>query len=384
MRIFGYARLLSHLIRKCLAQKLVTQWLGNWLTIGVIVSSVLMAASSVLTRLVVKPFLNGLLIGDKGEIIMVNHPDSSATTQSTWNYLNNIPSRTFAWLCGKLVRIATAVKNFLSGGSSSETQPVSIPVVERTISKTCDDHTQHDSYLRVPASLKTTPPVSHEATPTVSDASLPPPHWELELYNRANRRLPYFTGAELQRVSCGDVKSVLSDIHNLFSRLQKLNKSELKLPGYIYGLVVRKALDDLNLPILASKVRGLDIESWSGKSLLEKIRLLLNISRQNAELAGERLKKVKYYRKRFEKMLLPRYYYFSVALTSKYQKNSTQPATEQEIRGLQIGVEGIEAVLTDFTDGQIGDQIVQDASLQLQLSGIKEKLQGLTRLLQIR
>lgn len=150
-----------------------------------------MAASSVLTRLVVKLFSKKLLIGDEGEIIMVSHPDSPATTQSTWNCLNNIPSRAFAWLCGKLVRIATAVKNFLSGGSVSETQPVSIPVVERTISKTSDDHTQHDSYPRIPESLKKTPPVSPEATPPVSDASheVPPPHRELELYNRANRRL---------------------------------------------------------------------------------------------------------------------------------------------------------------------------------------------------
>lgn len=150
-----------------------------------------MAASSVLTRLVVKLFSKKLLIGDEGEIIMVSHPDSPATTQSTWNCLNNIPSRAFAWLCGKLVRIATAVKNFLSGGSVSETQPVSIPVVERTISKTSDDHTQHDSYPGIPESLKKTPPVSPEATPPVSDASheVPPPHRELELYNRANRRL---------------------------------------------------------------------------------------------------------------------------------------------------------------------------------------------------
>ena len=415
---------------------------------------VLLAASSVLTRLAVKLFLNGLLIGDKGEIIMVSHSDSSTTTQSTWNCLNNIPSRAFAWLYGKLVKIATAVKNFLSGGSSSETQPVSIPVVERTISKTSDDHAQHDPYFTVPASFKTTPSVSPEAVapvpfgttlpvspesrppvpsgktlpvspesrppvpfgttlpvspesrppvssgttlavspesaPPVSDASreVPPPHRELELYNRAKRRLPYFTGAELQRVCCGDVKSVLSDIVFLFLDLKHLNNSERNrgrsLPDHICELVREKIFNNSTLKSLAVQVRGLDIESWSGKSMVEKINLLQRTNSENIELAERRLEKVEYFHENFEKMLLPLHYNFSAALTSKYQENNPQPAAEQEIRSLQIGVEGIDAVLTEFTEGHIGDQIAQDASLQLRLSGIKEKLQGIIRLLQIR
>lgn len=391
---------------------------------------VLLAASSVMTRLVVKLFSNGLLIGDKGEIFMVSHSDSSTTTQSTWNCLNNIPSRAFAWLYGKLVKIATAVKNFLSGGSSSETQPVTIPVVERTISKTSDDHTQHDSYFRVPASFKTTPsvspeavapapfgttlpvspesrppvpsgttlpvslestlPVSPEAAPPVADASheVPPPHRELELYNRAKRRLPYFTGADLQRVCCGDVKLVLSDIVILFLDLKHLNNSERNrcytLPDRICELVRRKIFNNSTLKSLAVQVRGLDIESWSGKSMVEKINLLQITNSENIELAERRLKKVENFHEKFEKMLLPLHYNFSAALTSKYQENNPQPAAEQEIRSLQIGVEGIDAVLTEFTNGHIGDQIAQDASLQLRLSGIKEKLQGIIRLLQIR
>ena len=395
---------------------------------------------------------------------MVSHSDSSTTTQSTWNCLNNIPSRAFAWLYGKLVKIATAIKNFLSGGSSSETQPVSIPVVERTICKTSDDHTQHDSYFRVPASFKTTPsvspeavplvlsettlpvppetapsvslgtappvssgtmlpvspktmppvspeimppvspeimppaspetmpPVSPETMPPVSDASheVPLSHRELELYNRANRRLPEFTGAELQYVCCGDVQSVLGSILIIFLKLKKINYSERanehKFLDNIYSLARQKILNDENLLNLVTtfKVRGLDVESWQSKCLVEKISSLEAISSKNIELAKDRLDKVDYFHTNFEKIVLPLHLHYTVALNSKYQKNSTQPATEQEIRGLQKGVEGIEAVLTKFTEGQIGDQIAQDALLQSLLSGIKEKLEGLVRLLQIR
>ena len=371
---------------------------------------------------------------------MVSHSDSSTTTQSTWNCLNNIPSRVFARLYGKLVKIATAVKNFLSGGSSSETQPVSIPVVERTISNTSDDHTQHDSYFRVPASFKATPSVSPEAVPLVlSETTLPVPpetapsvslgtappvslgatppispetvspaspetmppvsdashevplsHRELELYNRANRRLPEFTGAELQYICCGDVQSVLGSILIIFLKLKEINNSEhaneRKFLEQIYSLAKQKILNDENLLNLVTtfKVRGLDVESWQSKCLVEKISSLEAISSKNIELAKDRLDEVYYFHINFEKIVLPLHLRYTFALFSKYRKNSTKPATEQEIRDLQKGVEGIEAVLTKFTEGQIGDQIAQDALLKSLLSGIKEKLEGLVRLLQIR
>ena len=194
----------------------------------------------------------------------------------------------------------------------------------------------------------------------------------------------------MQYVCCGDVQSVLGSILIIFLKLKKINYSERanehKFLDHIYSLARQKILNDENLLNLVTtfKVRGLDVENWQSKCLVEKINSLEAISSKNIELAKDRLDEVDYFHTNFEKIVLPLHLHYTVALNSKYQKNSTQPATEQEIRGLQKGVEGIEAVLTKFTKGQIGDQIAQDALLQSLLFGIKEKLEGLVRLLQIR
>ena len=316
---------------------------------------------------------------------MISSSDSS-TTQSGWNCLNNIPSRVFGWLYGKLVRIAKAIKYIFSGGSTGESasQPVLRPVVERTISRASDDQTQHDSFLRRPASVET--------TPSASDASHegPSPHRELELYNRANRRLPGFTGVELQRICWGDVRSVLNDIVALIVQVNELNifkyNEALRIYSQTVAFLNQAEFNDFGFLMLAISLEVNDsyIEKWREMDPLEKINLVVNTNSKNCKLANQCLLKTKYFINKIRKMVLPRYKNYSSALFFKYRKNSTQPASEPEIRGLQKGVEGIEAVLTEFTKGKIGEQIAHDSILQSRLSNIIEKLQDLIRFLQIR
>lgn len=77
------------------------------------------------------------------------------------------------------------------------------------------------------------------------------------------------------------------------------------------------------------------------------------------------------------------YHRFGVDLFHRYRDNRTKSASEKEIKMLQSGVLWLELMLDEFINGQVEVQIDNNPRLQKMLSGTREELQGLLRLLQI-
>ena len=173
-------------------------------------------------------------------------------------------------------------------------------------------------------------------------------------------------------------------------KLHQLNELKCIKALWINSQVVefleQATFNDFGFLMLAISLKVNDsyIENWRDMYPQDKVNLVVNANSENYELAKQCFLKTKYFINKVSEMVLPRYQDYSSALFFKYQKNSTQPASEPEIRGLQKGVEGIEAVLTEFAKGKIGEQIAHNSILQSRLSNIEERLQDLIRFLQIR
>ena len=292
---------------------------------------------------------------------MINNTNSSATTQSNSNCMNN-PFRMLAWLFGKLVSIAKAGKRIFSDKS----QPDFTPIAERMFSKAKAEGT----FFKTPAPRKTTS------------------CREMELYNPANRPLPMIEGAELQRLSW-TLRSIAGGMKQLLEVIKKQSFEEYlkrECRGQsIQNLIKRGELNDETFKEFAEELNiSQDIINKCLKmDALEKFKWLLSINDEQRDLSFECSEIAENSLGDINYILTPLIQNFITYLSKKYPAYNSNLANEDDIREFQACLTILDKALNNLIESPVGDQIARDANLQTMFSGISNKLQTLAKSLQI-
>ena len=311
---------------------------------------------------------------------MIHSNGSPAASQSAWDFLKNIPSRLVGWFQGKFVTIASKINCFSSGDGRTQSarQSDRTPIVERRV--TSDAHKHYHRSV----------PTTHVSTLSAADASHEGYSIQTapESYRSADNSasLPECNGFIL-RLICKEVLGGITEkIKTLMEDLEAKNQSEIQNMGLLKNTVerLRNQHDDQLFVFLARKIGVkesiIKLRDYYGK--VQKFNIIKDAMDEKNYQYDQCLKDVQHYLKEL-KVKADEYHRFGVDLLHRYRDNRTESASEKEVKTLQSGVLWFELMLDEFINGQVEVQIDNNPRLQKMLSGIREELQGLLRLLQI-
>lgn len=312
---------------------------------------------------------------------MVNGPGSISVDQSVWERLKNIPSQLAGWFYGKFVTVSTKIKHVFSSDDSvlSAGQPVSTTIGERTVSTTSNTHTQETPSL-------VTSSASYVITPSVGDASHAEAsnHLTLELA-AVNESQPKLTKGCLLDIYKDYFQDVGNDIQRLISTLAKemvsiSNANRARMVS-ICHLNRMSGFDDARFLQFADELKVKESVIKDQHELLssEKIELLTRLNATKIAADRNILKLIRFNQSRL-KVLAPEYKKIVARICASCQPNSAEPASKDDVVVLKKMVDQLDQIVSEFENGQVRDQIAQNAWMELQLSGVRKKLQDLTQL----
>ena len=312
---------------------------------------------------------------------MVNGTSSITVDQSVWERLKNIPSQLAGWFYGKFVTVSTKIKHVFSSDDSvlSAGQPVSTTIGERTVSTTSNTHTQETPSL-------VTSSTSYVVTPPVGDAGHAEPSSHLTLEMAAvNESQPKLTKGYLLDIYKDNFQDVGNDIQRLISTLAKemvsISRANSARVFSICHLNSESGFDDERFLQFADELQVKEsvIKDRHKLAPSEKIKLLTVLNATKIVTDSNCLKLIQFNQSRL-KVVVPEYKKFAARMCTSYQPNSAEPASKDDVVVLRKMVVQLDQIVSAFENGQVRDQIAQDPWMELQLSGIREKLQDLTRL----
>lgn len=312
---------------------------------------------------------------------MVNGPGSISVDQSVWERFKNIPSQLVGWFYGKFVTVSTKIKHAFSSDDSvlSAGQPVSTTIGERTVSTTSSTHTQETPSL-------VTSSASYVITPSVGDASHAEASNHLTLEMAAvNESQPKLTKGCLLDVYKDYFQDVGDGIQRFISTLAKevvsiSSANSARMVSILY-LKTESGIDDERFLQFADELKVKESVINDRHKLLpsEKIELLTDLNATKIATDVCLLKLIRFNQSRL-KVLAPEYKKNVARICTSCQPNSAEPASKDDVVVLRKMVGQLDKIVSDFENGQIRDQIAQYDWAELQLSGIRKKLQDLTRL----
>ena len=298
---------------------------------------------------------------------MIGRSDSSATTQTSTNCLNNIPSRLVSWLYAKMVRIAEAVKRIFSRGKmgQSESLPETRPLVERTSSEVKAETT----FLHTPDPQETAP------------------FQEVELDNVANRPLSALNGNQVLCLS-RDVTAILDGMKTIFEELKEAELRKIS-EGEQRAECLEKAkrgehFDVSILDYWESKLhatRQIVYPPDSQESVI--IDCLVDVNARQMEIMAKSVAMADSFIKDVNETILPSIHELISRLTKKYPVSCTDLASEEDLNALREKVVSILALIKSGVTRAVMNEIAFDDNLSAILSSVDNKLQYLIKTLKM-
>ena len=312
---------------------------------------------------------------------MVNGPGSISVDQSVWERFKNIPSQLVGWFYGKFVTVSTKIKRVFSSDDSvlSAGQPVSTTIGERKVSTTSNTHTQETPSL-------VTSSASSVITPSVGDASHAESSNHLTLEMAAvNESQPKLSKGYLLNIYMDSFQDVGDDIQRLISALARemgiISNANRTRVIPICLLNRKSGFDDARFLQFADelKVKESVIRERHKLAASEKIKLLTDLNAAKTAKDSRCLELIRFNDERL-KVMVPEDKKLAASIYISCQPNSVEPASKDDVVAFRMMVGQLGKIVSMFDDAQVRDQIAQNPWMELQLSGIRKKLQDLARL----
>lgn len=310
---------------------------------------------------------------------MVNGSGSISVDQSVWERLKNIPSQLAGWFYGKFVTVSTKLKHVFSGNGSvaSAGQPVSTSIGERAVSTTSNTNAQELPSL-------VTSSASNVMTPAVGGASHVESSNHLTLEQAvANEPLPKLTKGDLLNIYKVNFQDVKNDVLRFFSafaeEMNSISQANYARMEIICFLNPNSGFDDARFLQIADELKVEFCDRARELIPSEKIKLLTDLNAAKCAKDGRCLRLIRSSQSKLTAMV-PEYEKFAARICASCQPNSTEPASKEDVLTLRNMVSHLYLILSTFVNGQVRDQIAQNGSIELKVSGIREKLQDLTKL----
>ena len=111
----------------------------------------------------------------------------------------------------------------------------------------------------------------------------------------------------------------------------------------------------------------------------EKIKLLTDLNAAKTAKDSRCLELIRFNDQRL-KVMVPEDKKIAASIYISCQPNSVEPASKDDVVAFRMMVGQLGNIVSMFDDAQVRDQIAQNPWMELQLSGIRKKLQDLARL----